>query len=163
MTPIEMLNNDTNMQNRFWRKVNKSSDCWNWTGHITLRGYGQIKTKRYDRKRYSIVASRYSLFLKTGILDSGLFACHTCDNTKCVNPNHLFWGTPQDNQIDCILKNRREVRYKDYDDARKIREEISKGKTYEEIASIGKKYGISPSISRAIKYGTKWAYIPHKE
>jgi hypothetical protein len=28
------------------------------------------------------------------------FVCHACNNEKCSNPVHLYWGTPQDNIID---------------------------------------------------------------
>lgn len=27
-------------------------------------------------------------------------ACHACNNKKCSNPTHLYWGTPHDNWID---------------------------------------------------------------
>jgi hypothetical protein len=35
----------------------------------------------------------------------GYFALHTCDNPPCVNPDHLYEGTKQDNNID--IKTRR--------------------------------------------------------
>ncbi|MBW4662041.1 MAG: HNH endonuclease [Drouetiella hepatica Uher 2000/2452] len=37
----------------------------------------------------------------------GHWACHTCDNPRCINPDHLFEGRPQDNTQDCLQKGRR--------------------------------------------------------
>ena len=36
----------------------------------------------------------------------GMFICHSCDNRKCVNPDHLFLGSLRDNHNDMMSKNR---------------------------------------------------------
>ncbi len=87
---------------RFWSKVNLNhpSGCWIWTACITeTTGYGAFKlgTKRVDVHRLS-----YSLL--KGEIPTGLFICHTCDNKRCVNPDHLFAGTHQDNMDDRVKK-----------------------------------------------------------
>lgn len=161
MNIIDKINNDKNLVKRFWDKVDKKSDCWIWTGYICQNGYGQIKTKRYDGKKQSLVASRFSLYLKTGVWpESRMFACHTCDNKKCVNPDHLFWGTGLENQLDCLAKGRRPKPYRDYNHARLIRNELRNTSTYAEISDVAKKHGLSLASGKAIKYGTKWDYIP---
>lgn len=31
---------------------------------------------------------------------STAYLCHACNNGKCCNPKHLYWGTPRENVID---------------------------------------------------------------
>lgn len=88
---------------RFWNKVFISDfeSCWNWQASKFKGGYGIFKF--HGRK---IGAHRFSLWLSTGVIPEKEYACHTCDNPPCVNPKHLFWGTPQDNNKDTVSKNR---------------------------------------------------------
>lgn len=39
-------------------------------------------------------------YLGTTIGDISVYVCHACNNPKCSNPRHLYWGTPKDNIID---------------------------------------------------------------
>lgn len=91
---------------RFWAKVDKtpgngpSGDCWHWTARVDGRGYGEMKVFGVYRK-----AHRLALF---GVAErnESLFACHHCDNPRCVRPDHLFPGTALDNVRDMIAKGR---------------------------------------------------------
>lgn len=50
-----------------------------------------------------MMATRFILAFCDGVPLSeriGLHACHTCDDTKCVNPVHLYWGTQSENEQD---------------------------------------------------------------
>lgn len=78
-----------------------SGDCHLWGGRVDGRGYGEIKIGgRYFK------AHRLALFGLDDIRNP-LFACHRCDNPRCVNPAHLFPGTSVDNVSDMIAKGRR--------------------------------------------------------
>ena len=88
---------------RFWAKVNKNgpNGCWVWTGW-TMEGYGRLTDSEEGKE---VGAHRFSYKIHKGD-PTGLNVCHTCDNTVCVNPDHLFLGTQRDNVKDMVNKQR---------------------------------------------------------
>lgn len=88
-----------NAKTRFWNNVAKSPSCWLWTGSITGAKYGRIYV---DGK--IVYAHRYSYSLNIGPITNNLFVLHKCDNTICVNPEHLFLGTQSENVRDKVAK-----------------------------------------------------------
>ena len=86
---------------RFWRRVNKTDTCWWWTGTVATHGYGTMSINSEPRLMH-----RFSYELHKGPVPEGLFVCHRCDNKRCVNPDHLFTGTHQDNMRDMVEKGR---------------------------------------------------------
>ena len=88
----------------FWAKVEVSGpeECWLWTGERRL-GYGILGRPRVHR----IYAHRASWVLANQQeIPAGMCVCHRCDNPLCINPAHLFLGTPSDNAKDMWNKGR---------------------------------------------------------
>lgn len=84
----------------FWRRVSipeNPNGCWLWTGPTKTYGYGIAS---YRRRNYRAHRLAYELFY--GPFDSGLLVLHLCRNRHCVNPDHLYLGTAQDNANDAI-------------------------------------------------------------
>jgi len=88
-------------EQRLWRKVKKSENCWLWTGATLINGYGRIKV---DGK--TIYVHRLSYELNVGPIPAGQFVCHKCDVRNCVRPDHLFAGSVIDNNRDMWSKGR---------------------------------------------------------
>ena len=84
-------------EERFWSKVDKTGDCWLWTGVKGSAGYGQFQVK-VDRGRFrTIGAHRYAYELCVGPIPEGLHIDHRCRTKSCVNPDHLRPVTPKQN------------------------------------------------------------------
>lgn len=89
------------IKDRFLAKVTVTPTCWIWHGCISRRsGYG-----RFSLNGKVVNAHRASWFIFKSEL-SALFVCHSCDNRKCVNPDHLWLGNNQDNMTDMVNKGR---------------------------------------------------------
>jgi len=79
-TPINDL------EEYFWSHVDKTTDCWLWTGSKHNEGYGRIRTRRPPR---NLMAHRVSYEINVGPIPKGLTIDHLCRNKGCVNPKHL--------------------------------------------------------------------------
>ena len=87
---------------RIMSKIDKSGDCWVWTGGTGNSGYGRM---RINKKLYSPHRLMWEIYNKKLILNN-MEICHKCDNRLCINPEHLFMGTHRDNMKDCSKKRR---------------------------------------------------------
>jgi hypothetical protein len=102
-----MSNAKKDPETRFWTRVDKTpghgpqGDCWLWTGGTDGR-YGLFWHEGRNRR-----AHRYSWEIANGVpMPADKDGCHTCDNPPCVNPAHVFPGTPSENAKDGVQKGR---------------------------------------------------------
>ncbi len=100
------MKRSTTMEERFWARVNKKSinSCWLWNGARTQDGYGTLGIKGMNGKM--VYAHRFSFELHCIQIPKGMCVCHSCDTPSCVNPSHLFLGTPRDNIQNASSKHR---------------------------------------------------------
>lgn len=151
------------------KRVNKvDSGCWEWIGAIRGKcGYGALKINGK-----TVSAHRYSYELHKGPILNGLFVCHSCDNKKCINPDHLFLGTNSDNMKDAYQKNRLQVpdgskkfalNHKPKN--RKLQEEqveeiklaiTTRGSTT--LSAIAQKYGVGEHVIKDISSGRTYGF-----
>jgi len=143
----------------FAANVKKSNGCWLWQGPINPRHkYGQLTVAGQ-----AIRAHRASYAIHHGPIPNNLWVLHSCDNPPCVNPDHLFLGTPKRNSQDMAKKGRSSKGEKN------ARSKLT-SKQVEEIRmlawtktmlqkDIAEKYGVSKGAISLICNGINWSHL----
>lgn len=82
------------------------NECWLWKGSRYKRSNGKKSYGRFSSSLFpkEVLAHRISFLLFKGFIPIDIFVCHVCDIENCVNPNHLFLGSEQMNNLDKVLK-----------------------------------------------------------
>lgn len=80
---------------RFWEKVDKSADCWEWTAY-KLQGYGRFGVGSGSDHRI-VYAHRWAWESVSGPIPDGLTVDHLCRNRGCQNPDHMEVVTGAEN------------------------------------------------------------------
>lgn len=69
---------------KFFARLERVGDCWEWTGVLSDNGYS-----RFYMNGSMHYGHRVSFEHFTGPIPDGLEIDHLCRNRKCVNPDHL--------------------------------------------------------------------------
>jgi hypothetical protein len=150
----------TPAETRFWRFVEKTDSCWLWKGSKSKQGYGHFSYRGTPR-----LASRVSWELHYGKPPQNLCVCHSCDNPSCVNPEHLFLGTVDENIKDRDRKKRGFIPVGEKcgthklseSDVKKIRKSYEKRKTT--LSKLATIFRVHTSTIYAIVTNTSWRHI----
>lgn len=150
-----------------WKKTKVlDNGCIEWTGSKGWDGYGS--TYMFDKQWR---ASRLFYFLYNGEIPEGHHVCHKCDNKSCVNPEHLFTGTANDNIQDARKKGRLRGPTGEKNGQHKLKVEnvleirrryvrfCRKGNN---IYDLAKEFGVNPVTVHAIVSGKKWKSVQAK-
>lgn len=136
--------------------------CWMFLGPWTTHGYGHLS---YDGQIFR--AHRISYELNCGLVPEGKMVLHKCDHRYCINPEHLFLGTAQDNVNDMIAKGR-DIFGENFgenngqaklteDEVRQIRRLLAEGHHTQD--QIGDMFGVTRGAVKQIKHGKTWRYL----
>lgn len=86
------------------------SNCVNVNGCLEWQGGYSSQLKPKPQQNYPTIylagkqwkGNRLVLMLSSGRFSETLFSLHKCDNKRCLNPKHLYWGTRVDNSMDMV-------------------------------------------------------------
>lgn len=150
---------------RFWSKVRKTDTCWEWQAGICGSGYGgfSVKTKDGNKNRHTHVVS---WILTNGDVPAGMCVLHTCDNRKCVNPDHLFLGSRLNNVQDMDKKGRRKTKASNgstngfsklnEESVRLIRERFQRGELQ---SALAKEFNVTQVCISQITLRKTWRHV----
>lgn len=140
------------------KRVQVAEDgCWLWTAYCMKNGYGLFRMSSHHQR--SRLAHRASYVLFNGEIPDGLDVMHSCDNRRCVNPDHLSVGTRQENMRDAVNKNRAargETHGRGRLSERQAIEILEAAGPHKEIAS---RFDVSAATVSDIKRGHRWSHL----
>jgi hypothetical protein len=131
------------------------SGCWEWQGAVYPGGYGHIAPLYGECQ-----AHRASYRHHKGEIPPKTLVLHSCDNRRCINPDHLRLGNHSANNHDAYSRGRRRDVSGERNPFAKLRDEdiariLADPRTQPEIA---KDYGVCRSTIGEIKRGARHAW-----
>jgi hypothetical protein len=131
------------------------SNCWICTSHPRDKdGYPQICVNRNKARLSRVYYEKYR-----GPIPKGICVCHTCDTPECINPDHLFLGTNEENTRDKYEKGR-SARGENNGFSKLTREQVIEIRSSPEPQrEIAKKYGMTVSGIQCVLYRRNWKHV----
>lgn len=148
---------------RFWAKVQRGPGCWEWTAGKYGSGYGAFSVSGRLHG-----AHRVAVRIDGREIPPGMWVCHRCDNHGCVNPEHLFVGTPSENSADMAAKGRAKWNTNKSRGERHHKAKLTDAAVIEIRAAkaagvrtcvLAGKYGVSMSAIQHVARGTFWRHV----
>ena len=141
---------------RFMSKVNKTETCWFWIAAKSR--YGQFWINRKQKTAHRVAYEHFY-----GWIQENLNVNHICDNPPCVNPEHLWQGTPNEGSKDMVKKGR-QAKGENQGLAKLSAEEVieirTKYKPYKyTLKMLAKEYGVWPKTIHRIILNKNWKHI----
>ena len=137
------------------------SGCWIFMGWLLPHGYGHIG--RGGRARGTLLAHRAAWIAHRGEIPAGKCVLHRCDVRCCVNPEHLFLGTLQDNTNDMMAKGRHRIgpRYGEKNAFSRLTDEAARLIKFgpKSAAAYARQFGIGISTAQQCRQGRTWKHI----
>lgn len=101
MSNYRPIRTHANLQDLFNRTVRNANGCMEWQNATDGHNYGQIRINSKNQLVHRLVCE-----LIYGKPLTKLNALHSCDNSLCINPDHLRWGSQSENMLEKVAKNR---------------------------------------------------------
>lgn len=167
---LKLSDIDPGVHQRLLAKTVRDGECLRFTGNINRRsGYGQIGIGRRRTGRAHCVS--WVLHNQSDI-PAGMQICHSCDNRWCVNPEHLWLGTPKENTQDALRKGRYSIRLGSSHPTVKLDEaavaairarwrkgvNASRG-TGTSSVELAQEFGVSPSTIKGVANRLWWTHV----
>lgn len=140
----------------FWDQLIKQGECWEWPGTLEWSGYARVHWHG-DRWR----AHRLAYWLANAEWDGKGWICHTCDNRRCCNPDHLWLGNPRLNALDMHAKGRGWLARGERNGHAKLTAEAIadiRSSTLKQV-ELAAKYSVTHGLISMIRAGKRWQHL----